>query len=46
MKRILSVLKEKHFTKHEREHSEQYYKTIDILNRYFEKLEDKEGENE
>ena len=34
MKKILSVLKEKLFTKHEREHSEQYYKTIDILNRY------------
>lgn len=34
MKNKLAVLKEKLFTKHEREHSEQFYKTIDILNNY------------
>ena len=41
MKNILEALKgkqklikEKVFTKHEKEHSEQYYKIIDILNNY------------
>ncbi|MBP3676995.1 MAG: LTA synthase family protein, partial [Agathobacter sp.] len=41
MKKILGVLKEKFqffkekfFTKHEREHSEKYYKVINILNSY------------
>ena len=34
MKKKFTVLKEKLFTKHERTHSEQYYKIIDILNNY------------
>ncbi len=41
MKKILDVLKqkmgfikEKFFTKHEKQHSEKFYKVIDILNRY------------
>ena len=41
MKKILDVLKqkmafikEKFFTKHEKEHSEKFYKVIDILNKY------------
>ena len=34
MKEKLAVLKEKFFTKHEKQHSEKYYKTIDILNNY------------
>ncbi len=34
MKKTLSVLKDKLFTKHERQHSEQYYKIINILNKY------------
>lgn len=34
MKKKLAVLKEKFFTKHEKEHSEQFYKIINILNKY------------
>ena len=34
LKGKLQIIKEKFFTKHEKEHSEQFYKTIDILNNY------------
>ena len=34
MKKKLVVLKEKFFTKHEKQHSEKFYKVIDILNNY------------
>ena len=34
MKKILAVLKEKFFTKHEKEHSEKFNKTMNILNDY------------
>lgn len=34
LKQKLSFIKEKLFTKHKKEHSEQYYKVIDILNSY------------
>ncbi len=34
MKKVLSFLKEKLFTKKQVEHSERYYKTMDILNKY------------
>ncbi len=34
MKKVLSFLKEKLYTKKQVEHSERYYKTIDILNKY------------
>lgn len=34
MKKFLSVLKEKLFTKHEKQHSDKYYKIINILNNY------------
>lgn len=34
LKQKMSFIKEKFFTKHEKEHSEKFYKVIDILNRY------------
>lgn len=34
LKGKLQIIKEKFFTKHEKEHSEQFYKIIDILNNY------------
>ena len=34
LKEKLHFIKEKFFTKHEKQHSEKYYKTIDILNKY------------
>ena len=34
LKQKMAFIKEKFFTKHEKEHSEKFYKVIDILNKY------------